>query len=230
MNALAMACAFATVWIAMSNPFADRLDLVTGASEPSINAFLSKGKAWFDMRRANRPERAARDIVELAHRWAGELGAGSAPLPSLLIALREGPEFLTQVADRLELGADPVKELSALADQPGCMGAGALAACWQVGTQVGGGLARTLLLVAEGLGNELLVREEVRAQVAAPRATAQLVAALPLAGPLLTALLGANFLTVFTHTAIGRLCLFSGLAFDVAGILWVRQIMIRASR
>ena len=44
MNALAMACAFATVWIAMSNPFADRLDLVTGASESSINAFLSKGK------------------------------------------------------------------------------------------------------------------------------------------------------------------------------------------
>ncbi len=178
-------------------------------------------------------------VVELCVALAAELRSGATPEQALhLVTARLG-------ADRLSLGRlgeEPVARLAAgryggdvpaafelLAGLPGGRGAAAVAACWQVSSDSGTGLAEGLDQVAEALRAERAMAEEVESELAAPRTTIAVLAALPVLGLLLGSSLGARPLDVLLHTPAGLACLAGGTALEAAGLGWTARI-VRAAR
>ncbi|MDX6198891.1 MAG: tight adherence protein [Actinomycetota bacterium] len=106
----------------------------------------------------------------------------------------------------------------------------ALAACWQVCSEAGSGLADAVDRLEEGLRAAEAQRLSVAAELAGPRATAQLLAVLPLAGVGLAAALGAHPLDLLLGTPVGLGCLTVGLGLDGLGVVWTRQLTERAAR
>jgi tight adherence protein B len=95
--------------------------------------------------------------------------------------------------------------------------------------QAGAPLAPSL----EGLAGALRAHEEARRDretaLAAPRATATLMTALPGVGLLLGAALGADPLPVLFGTPVGRAALLLGATFWLAGRWWIRRLVAVAS-
>ena len=84
--------------------------------------------------------------------------------------------------------------------------------------------------LAVGLRQEAEVDAEVEASLAAPRATARLLAGLPLVGVALGELIGAHPVAVLIGTAVGRTCALCGVLLAVAGQLWTRALVARVLR
>lgn len=103
-----------------------------------------------------------------------------------------------------------------------------LAACWQVCTGSGAGLAAAVERLELGLRTAQLQRDAVEAELAGPRATAGLLALLPLAGTALSAGLGARPVHVLLHTPLGAVCLVVGVALDLAGVWWTGRLVVGA--
>lgn len=104
-----------------------------------------------------------------------------------------------------------------------------LAACWTVCSQAGSGLAAGVERLEEGLRAAEAQRRAVEAELAGPRATAGLLAVLPIAGLGLAAALGADPLHVLLQTPLGVLCLIAGLTLDALGLLWTRRLVARVA-
>ncbi|MFC5890496.1 hypothetical protein RMN57_18620 [Kitasatospora sp. CM 4170] len=193
-------------------------------------------------RRATEEEarRRAAAVVDLCAGLAGELRGGATPEQALHLATTR------LAADREALhriGAEPVARLAAgwyggdvplafhlLAELPGGSGATAIAACWRVTADGGSGLATALDGVAEALRAEQVLAEEITAELAAPRTTVAVLAALPIAGLLLGAALGAGPLVVLLHTPAGLACLLGGAVLEGLGLVWTARIVRAASR
>ena len=89
---------------------------------------------------------------------------------------------------------------------------------------VGAGLAAACDRLAESLAADEALRREVAAALAAPRATARLLAGLPLVGLALGAGLGAHPLRFLLGSGLGRACLLAAAVLDVAGLAWTRRL------
>ncbi|MFJ9946629.1 type II secretion system F family protein [Kitasatospora sp. NPDC091207] len=179
-------------------------------------------------------------VVDLCTALAGELRSGATPEQALHVVttrLAEDGEALRRI------GLEPVARLAAgryggdvpgafqlLAELPGGRGATAIAACWRVTSDGGAGLAAGLDGVAEALRAERALAEEIDAELAAPRTTVAVLAALPVAGLLLGAALGARPVTVLLHTPAGLACLLGGAALEGLGVAWTARIVRAASR
>ncbi|MFJ4190339.1 type II secretion system F family protein [Kitasatospora sp. NPDC089509] len=179
-------------------------------------------------------------VLELCAALAAELRSGSTPEQALHLVtarLAADPDGLRR------LGAEPVARLAAgryggdvpgalylLAELPGGSGAAAVAACWRVASDGGSGLAAALDRVAEALRGERALAEEIAGELAGPRTTIAVLAALPGAGLLLGGALGARPLEVLLHTSAGLGCLGVGAALEGLGVLWTARIVRGAAR
>jgi tight adherence protein B len=103
----------------------------------------------------------------------------------------------------------------------------ALAACWQVCSEAGNGLAAAVDRLEEGLRAAETQRRAVAAELAGPRATVQLLAVLPVVGIALAAALGARPLDLLLHTPLGLGCLSVGVLLDGLGVFWTRRLTER---
>ncbi|MFJ4092313.1 type II secretion system F family protein [Kitasatospora sp. NPDC089913] len=174
-------------------------------------------------------------VVELCAGLAGELRGGATPEQALhLVTTRIAAD--RSVLERI--GAEPIARLAAgrygadvpaafrlLAERPGGSGAAAVAACWEVASAGGSGLAAGLDGVAEALRVERVLAEEIVGELAAPRTTIAVLAALPLAGLLLGAALGARPLEVLLHTSAGLASLVVGAVLEGLGLVWTTRIV-----
>ncbi|WP_329565383.1 type II secretion system F family protein [Kitasatospora sp. NBC_01266] len=191
---------------------------------------------WRERRRAGRAEqRRAVAVIELCAALAGELRSGATPeqaLDSVTSPGRATAGLLERLGEEAvarlvaaRYGADVPAALRWLATLPGGGGGSAIAACWQVTADSGSGLALALEQVAEALRADRALREEVQSELAGPRTTAVLLAALPVFGLLLGAALGAQPLRVLLHTPLGWGCLAAGVALEVTGLCWSGRIV-----
>lgn len=73
-------------------------------------------------------------------------------------------------------------------------------------------------------------RQELRAAVAAPRASAMLLAGLPLVGLAMGSGVGADPWHVLTGTGTGQVLLTTGVALELLGIAWARRLVGRVLR
>lgn len=156
-----------------------------------------------------------------------ELESGQPPAAAVDAVARDWPE-LEAVRDAARLGGDVPSALRVMSERPGGEPLASVAAGWEVASRSGAGLADVLERLAGVLRTDEDVRREVAANLAAPRATATMLAVLPVFGIGLGTALGADPLGVLLGTLPGALCLCAGSVLAVAGLFWVERIVDRA--
>jgi tight adherence protein B len=162
------------------------------------------------------------DVLRLVEDLATQLRAGAAPHT----AWRAAVELLPHAAD-VHRPREAVERLASVAGAPVALQA--LNAAWSLSEDVGAPLADVLQTVAAAIRQDADVEADIDAALAAPRATARLLAVLPLAGLGLGELIGARPLDMLLHTAIGRACAVLGLALMLAGQWWTRRLVTRTA-
>jgi tight adherence protein B len=162
-----------------------------------------------------------------------ELRAGRTPAIALAAAadVAVGPlaRCLRAAAGSDAVGADPVQcLLRDVEDSAVPEVLRGLAACCQVCASTGSSLAAAVERLAESVRSGDVQRLAVETELAGPRATAGMLAVLPVAGIALAAGLGAHPLTVLLHTTAGMGCLAGGVALDALGLWWTGRIVSAA--
>ena len=190
-----------------------------------ISGFVLLGLSRLRRRAATRRAAAVRRGAVLAtcDALAAELRAGQQPPRALASAAEAWPE-LKPAASAARLGGDVPRALRDAATLPGGASLATVAAAWQVAHRTGAGLAEVLDRTAEGLRAEEATRREVVASLAAPRATARLLALLPVFGLLLGSGVGADPWAFLLSTPLGLACLALGCGLALAGLVWVERL------
>ena len=198
---IAACLAAAAAWLAWPSPR-------HAGDGPDVVAAL---RAWQRARAA--PRRADRAPVLAA--LAAELSAG-AGLDAALVATPGAFERWPTAWRAAQAGGDVAAAFEA-------DGADALAACWRVAGASGAGLARAMSGMAAYERQATAVRDQLDAELAAARASARMLAALPLVGIGMGVLMGADPAGFLTH-GIGVLCLVAALALVGVGLAWSARI------
>jgi tight adherence protein B len=230
--ALAAALAGAAAWIAVAPSRATlRLRGLLGASAPSPagSVIRSAEAAIGDLRRRRHMTAVRRAaVIELCDGIGAELAAGRAPETALANAAAVADGELRAALRSVPQGEDVAAELDRLAELPGAAGLRLLAGCWRIGAERGGMFGDVVGGLAAALRDEEAHRAEVAAQLAGPRATARLLALLPLLGLAMGAALGARPLVFLFGSLPGLVCLLAGLGLDALGLWWTGHLAARA--
>lgn len=174
-------------------------------------------------------ERNAALMAQVCDLVAAELAAGRPPDS----ALREAAvtwAHLRPVADAGRLGGDVPRALREAAELPGAGGLRLLAAAWVVSARTGGSLVTSTRRVADAVRRDEATRRLVAGELASARATARLVAALPVAALLMGSGAGADPWRFLVTTTPGLGCLGSGLAVGFCGLWWIELIAADVER
>ncbi|MET9442069.1 type II secretion system F family protein [Streptomyces sp. NPDC006610] len=199
------------------------LPVIVGAAGVPV---LRRARLAREARRTG--ERRGDAVIALCGVLAGEVRAGRHPGEALLRAARESGglgEAQAAVLAAARFGGDVPSALATAARRPGADGLLGLAACWQVAVDRGAGLAAGLDRLEGALRAERDQRAELRAQLAGARATAVMLAGLPVFGLCLGSALGADPLRVLLHTGAGLACLVVGGVLEGVGLWWVLRIV-----
>ncbi|WP_285617033.1 hypothetical protein [Kineosporia sp. NBRC 101677] len=132
------------------------------------------------------------------------------------------------VAGMLEMGgttAEGLRLAAADCEGPGVEALEWLAATAEVVRRSGAPAASIFDGIGAGLLAQIAESDEQEVALAGPRTTARVLAALPLIGLLLGAVLGVNPLEVLLGTGIGVVCLLAGSAFWWAGHWWTARLV-----
>jgi len=155
-----------------------------------------------------------------------ELQAGARPDAALASAASITAEYastLRRAAEQCRQGADVAVVLrgdDALRD---------IARAWDVALSVGAPLADVIARVAADLEAREELARQLRTTLTGPRASAAMVAALPLVGLVLGSAMGARPVSVLMDTHAGHLLLVLGVSFDAVGVLWTQRMVRRAA-
>jgi tight adherence protein B len=102
-----------------------------------------------------------------------------------------------------------------------------ITAAVQLSERTGCSLAAVAGAVEDDLRARRRHRLELRAAVAAPKASAMLLAGLPVLGLAMGSGVGADQWGVLTTTAIGQVLLVAGVALELAGLAWTGRLVRR---
>lgn len=182
-------------------------------------SFGSRGRR----QRADERARVTSAVVALA----AELRAGQPPSTALRLSAGSPPVWPSALA-ALRLDGDVAEALRVDAQAHPVLRS--LAACWEVGSASGAGLAAAVHRLAEASRAAEEVRGELEVQLAAPRATARTLALLPLIGLLLGVLMGAHPIGWLLGSPLGLACLAGGAMLTGLGILWTTRIAAGVER
>jgi tight adherence protein B len=102
-------------------------------------------------------------------------------------------------------------------------------ALWSTALASGGSIAGATQALGESFHANARHRREIEVAFAGPKATARLVAVLPLAGLLLAQLFGLNPLKAIFTNGLAMVALIFGLILLIAGRVWTRSILDKAA-
>jgi tight adherence protein B len=215
---VAAAVAAAAVAAALSTP------LVAGLA--ASLAFVA-GRSWAGRARARRSADRLRSLTEGLGALGAELRSGRSfeAATEAAVAACAGDECGAALARALRIpgpAAAPDDELGAALDR---VSAGVL-----LSARTGCSLAAVAAAVEDDLRAGQRLRQELRTATAGPRASAILLAGLPLVGLAMGSGVGADPWRVLTTTGPGQVLLVVGVALEVLGLLWSERLVRRAAR
>lgn len=178
---------------------------------------------WLRRRERRLAEATRRRVLDTCEHLASELASGQPPGVALASAADEWRE-LGPVSEAFRVGSDVPAALRAVSVRPGAGDLRLLAAAWHVAHRTGQGLADAVERVARQLMDARATRRVVDGELASARATARLVAALPLAALAMGSGVGGDPVGFLVGTPVGWLCLAAGLAFGLAGLWWIETL------
>ncbi|KJK49989.1 hypothetical protein UK23_12265 [Lentzea aerocolonigenes] len=157
-----------------------------------------------------------------------ELRAGAHPANAAEGAAQDTPapadEVLRAAAATARLGGDVERTLRDLRQPLLATATDQLAKAWHVSARHGVALADVLDATRRDLDQRAAFARQVHARMAGPRASAAVLAALPVFGVLLGELSGARPLHTLIETTAGQLLLVLGALFLAAGLWWTKRI------
>ncbi len=155
-----------------------------------------------------RSGRSLDDAAVAARHASGDAGAGRLLARAVRTPEAPRPEAAGEVGDAL----------------------GRVAAATRLSARTGCSLASVATAVEDDLRARVRHRAELRAATAGPRASAAVLAGLPVLGLLMGSGVGADPWRVLTTTGTGQALLVVGVALEVAGLVWSRRLVDRALR
>jgi len=159
---------------------------------------------------------------------AGSLRAGSSMLQALAAAVEDAPGLLGaelhEVVVRAERGSPLDAELERWVERRPVPGIRLAVAALALAVHTGGPQARALDAVAASLRDRGAVRREASALAGQARASAMVMAAVPLVFACLAATLDPRVGHVLTATPMGLACLGGGLLLDGVAGVWMARI------
>jgi tight adherence protein B len=154
---------------------------------------------------------------------AAELGAGSSEADALGAAAATDRRLVGAAAAARPGDLDAV--VRHLAERPDTRG---LAMAWRVRQRTGAPLVDAIRLVEADADARAVLRRTVEEILAGPRASALLLALLPLIGIVLAAQMGAAPLHFLLRTGPGAIVLLIGVGLDAIGLVWTNRLAVRA--
>ena len=178
-------------------------------------------------RRARRRSRAelSSSLGEVLTGLASGLVTGAAPRDVLADAAAGLPGLGELPATARSPTGDLPGALDRLGRCPGGAVAADLALLWRLAERTGCSLAGPVQRLRDADRAEAAVHRELAAQLAGPRATARLLAGLPVVGVAMGAGLGADPLGFLLGTRPGAACLAGGGILVGLGLLWTRALV-----
>lgn len=183
------------------------------------------------IRRATREGHALETALDVL---VGELRAGSHPVRAFGVAADETTGVvaasLRAVAARARLGADVAAGL-AVASRASALPAHweRLALCWRLASDNGLGIATLMRAAQRDIAERQRFLSRVASGLAGARATAAILAALPVLGVLLGQLMGARPLAFLLGGQVGGWLLIIGSTPACGGLLWSDRIVDRVA-
>ncbi|MET3961614.1 tight adherence protein B [Marmoricola sp. OAE513] len=154
---------------------------------------------------------------------AADLRSGLPPTTALDAAADDWAEF-RPVADAARLGGDVPAAVRRLAAQPGAGELRTVAAAWVVAHRSGASLADAVSLASRSMREAEAMSQLVETELASARATARMLALLPLGVLVLARGTGGDPFAFLLGTAPGLICLSCGLLLTWAGLVWLDRI------
>lgn len=192
-----------------------------GLSAVGAGGVLVATGTWLGYRSYQRRTRRRRsaEVVDACLVLAAEVRAGRHFAEALTVAASDFA-LIRPVRAAVDVGADTAVALRLAGAAPGAGGLVELARAWQISERSGASLAPTLDAIVATLRERQELAATVAAELAAPRATGQLLGLLPLAGVLLGAFLGVDPLGFLIGSTVGRLLGLVAVVLACAGLVW----------
>lgn len=189
------------------------------------------GGARLGMRRraARTADGRAERVLATCEAMAADLAAGQPPLRALRRSAEDWPE-LDRAASAGDMGADVPTALRELSALPGAGQLRTLAASWEVAHQTGSGLADAVSRAADTIRAERRTARLVATELASARATARMLAVLPVGVLLMGVGVGGDPVGFLVGTPVGLGCLAAGLLLCWVGLTWLDRIADRVLR
>jgi tight adherence protein B len=236
LQASAVALAAASAWLAV-RPWPEVRTAAPGRDATSPSTVIADrlrrravdviGRAGIGPASRRRRARARLRVIQALGALAAELEAGQPPATALVRAGGQ-PTVWPVTCTAVQMAGDVVAALDVDAREHAVLRQ--LAACWRVGADTGAGLAVSIGRLATTARAAEDVRVDLEGQLAGPRATARMLALLPLVGIAFGMMLGSDPLAWLLGTMPGRLCLLAGVGLTVAGTFWTGRIAARVER
>lgn len=173
-----------------------------------------------------------RELVMLLEGLAGALRAGLTPARAIAVtrsAVAGGSGSLRALVDRLAATAAAGGPLEPVwrgaAERLDSAGLHAVAEAWGITERHGAPVVDVLDTLVGALRDQARTEAAVATALAAPRATATLLGALPLGGVVLGELVGVHPVSVLLGTPAGRVAGAIGLLATIAGRVWMRRLV-----
>ena len=189
---------------------------------------LGAGRAFERRRGRTLDERRLRGLADALAGFAADLRAGRPVHESAVAAGRACPDELTAEALGRALRIPEADPGPAAGSAAWTEAVTRIAAGVRLSTRTGCSLAAVACAVEDDLRSRLRQQQDLRTALAAPQASAFLLAGLPLLALAMGSGIGAEPWRVLSTTPLGNLLLVVGAGLEVSGLAWSSRLVRRA--